>query len=354
MRRVSSLSLCLLVPAVCLAADNAAKHQFTCATCHRDEGQFQPKTPMGNAIQLPADQATLKANPKLTFAANGYSYSIERKGDASIYTVSDGTNSLSLPIRYAFGVHMQTFVLEHENHFFESLVSYYPSIRGLAITMGDGRIQPHNLVEAMGRPTAMQETLRCFGCHSTGAVSGGELHLENMRPGLDCNVCHTEAAAHLQGFIDGKPGPVPRKLGKMSAEETSNFCGNCHRSWDSVVRMRVWGELNVRFQPYRLANSKCFLGDDKRIACTSCHNPHHDLVRDEASYDSKCLACHTSGLHTQTRPAAQAAASVPKTCPVATRDCVSCHMPKVELPGSHAKFTDHDIRVVRAGEPYPN
>jgi hypothetical protein len=25
----------------------------------------------------------------------------------------------------------------------------------------------------------------------------------------------------------------------------------------------------------------------------------------------------------------------------------------VELPGGHAQFTDHYIRVVKAGEPYP-
>jgi len=28
-------------------------------------------------------------------------------------------------------------------------------------------------------------------------------------------------------------------------------------------------------------------------------------------------------------------------------------MPKVELPGGNAEFTDHYIRVVHAGEPYP-
>jgi len=29
-------------------------------------------------------------------------------------------------------------------------------------------------------------------------------------------------------------------------------------------------------------------------------------------------------------------------------------MPQYELPGGHFKFTDHQIRVVRAGEPYPD
>ena len=41
-------------------------------------------------------------------------------------------------------------------------------------------------------------------------------------------------------------------------------------------------------------------------------------------------------------------------CRVATKDCVTCHMPRLELPGAHKKFTDHKIRVVKANEPYPD
>jgi hypothetical protein len=29
-------------------------------------------------------------------------------------------------------------------------------------------------------------------------------------------------------------------------------------------------------------------------------------------------------------------------------------MPKTPLPGSQFVFTDHDIRVVKAGDPYPH
>jgi hypothetical protein len=29
-------------------------------------------------------------------------------------------------------------------------------------------------------------------------------------------------------------------------------------------------------------------------------------------------------------------------------------MPKIELPGAHFNFTDHRIRIVREGAPYPN
>ena len=43
------------------------------------------------------------------------------------------------------------------------------------------------------------------------------------------------------------------------------------------------------------------------------------------------------------KPAVPAA----KPCPVRSDGCVTCHMPKVELPDAHFKFTDHRIRIVR-------
>ena len=60
-----------------------------------------------------------------------------------------------------------------------------------------------------------------------------------------------------------------------------------------------------------------------------------------ASYDAKCAACHSAALHT-------------KVCRVAKANCAGCHMPKIELPGAHARFTDHQIRIARAGDAYPN
>jgi hypothetical protein len=302
---------------------------------------------MGIGIEPPPNQEALQAHPKLTMEANGYRYDIERKNGIGTYTVSDGSGALTLPIRYAFGVSNLTFVLEYQGHFYESLVTYYQKPARLGITMGDERMRPHNLTEAMGRQTPDQEITACFNCHGTGGVSQGKLTLGSLRPGVSCEHCHSGADAHLQAMAGGKLAPVPRKLGEMAAEEMSNFCGECHRTWESVVGLRLFGQMNVRFQPYRLANSQCFVGDDKRIRCTACHDPHADLVREEASYDRACLACHG------VKPDAGAAVATRKVCPVADKNCVSCHMPKVQLPGAPAVFTDHEIRVVHAGDPYP-
>jgi hypothetical protein len=324
----------------------------TCASCHRAEAQSQPKTDMGIGIEVPANQEVLQAHPKLTLEKNGYRYDIERKNGASTYTVSDGSGTLTLPIRYAFGVRNQTFVLEYEGRFYESLVSYYERINGLAITLGDERIQPHNLTEAMGRHTENREIAACFGCHGTGGATQEKLTLATLKPGLSCEHCHAGADAHMQAMAGGKAAPLPRKLGEMAAEEMSNFCGECHRTWETVVGLRLFGEKNVRFQPYRLANSQCFLGNDKRIRCTACHDPHVELVREDASYDGACLSCHATKTGAASAAATQKAATQ-KACPVADKNCVSCHMPKVQVGSNPTIFTDHDIRVVHAGDPYP-
>lgn len=345
-----------LAAAVCLALAGAAHPaaapaaKFTCATCHRAEAESQPKTAMGIGMELPPNQTVLRAHPELTFERYGYTYTIESSGAQSTYTVSDATGKLSLPIQYAFGVHSQTFVLEYKGGFYESMVSYYASLDGLGVTVGNNNIIPHNLVEAMGRKTSDTEIVACFGCHSTRAVNGGKLTLPSIQPGLTCEHCHAGAEAHMESLAAGKPGPVPRKLGQMTAEQTSQFCGQCHRTWDEIVKLRQFGEANVRFQPYRLANSRCFVGDDPRIQCTACHNPHANPAKEAAAYDHNCLACHSRSAP----PVAGQGVPRAEVCPVAQEECVNCHMPRMQLPGGPLPFRDHQIRIVHPGDPYPN
>ncbi|MGH3851484.1 MAG: hypothetical protein ACRDRT_17625, partial [Pseudonocardiaceae bacterium] len=246
-------------------------------------------------------------------------------------------------------------VLERDGRYFESLVSYFKPLDALGTTIGDETIQPKTLQEAFGRPLANSEVTSCFGCHSTGTVVDHKLHFDSFHPGLTCQHCHAGAARHLQGFLNGKPSSIPPKLENLSPEQISTFCGQCHRTWQTVMRNKWLGQINVRFHPYRLALSKCYDGSDRRLSCISCHDPHREVVRDDKTYDAKCLACHSAGakLSLGMITAHPAATSMP-VCPVSKTNCVSCHMPKVQLPGGHQAFTDHFIRIVHAGEPYPD
>jgi Zn finger protein HypA/HybF involved in hydrogenase expression len=240
----------------------------------------------------------------------------------------------------------------------ESLVSFYPGAHGLDTTIGDQSIEPKTLEEAVGRELSNTEAKSCFGCHSTGSVADHKLTLNTVTPGLQCQRCHVNADQHLEAISRGKLTSLPPALTHLSAEDTSTFCGQCHRTWQTVVRNRWMGVINVRFQPYRLANSKCFDGVDARMSCTACHNPHRQLITDEKSYDGKCLACHDKGAKLSAGMIAahsdQATSQLKMpVCPVAKENCASCHMPKVDLPGAHRAFTDHEVRIVKAGESYP-
>jgi hypothetical protein len=336
-----------------------------CAGCHAAQSGQQADTPMGRAMQWPEIDPLFKTHPQLNFRKGPYKYTVETKGNQPVYSVTDGVRTISLPILWNFGKGSHTWVFEREGELYESMVSYYPSIDGLEITTGDADLTPQNLDEAVGRKLRKSEPKDCFGCHSTGSVSMGKLHLDTFEPGVTCEHCHTGASSHLLAASQGEAyGTAPPDLKKLSSEDISNFCGQCHRSWESVVRSNWRGEINVRFQPYRLANSKCFDGTDPRISCIACHDPHQDLVRQDSSYDAKCLACHAAKTES-TNAAAQNPASQnlanpsvsnrdAKACTVASAGCVTCHMPQVKLPNGLMSFHDHEIRIVKPGEPYPN
>jgi hypothetical protein len=311
---------------------------------------------MGRALTPPGVSPTLQAHPKLSVRKGAYTYTVETVGDKSTYSVTDGTRTISVPIRWSFGAGAQTWMLERDGHFYESLVSYYPAINGLDTTMGDQVVTPHSLEEAMGRQLAPTEAHACFGCHATNAASPSDntLTLDSLKPGLDCEHCHTGSSAHLVDALQGDYSSTPPNLKKLATEDVSSFCGQCHRTWDFVVRSPWRRETSVRFQPYRLANSRCFDGTDPRISCLACHDPHQDIVRDDATYDGKCLACHAASGKPVATQASGAKPATGKACPVATANCVSCHMPKTKLPGGPMTFTDHQIRIVKPGEPFPN
>lgn len=325
-----------------------APPEAACVSCHRERSETQPQTPMGRAMALTPANPVLRDNPKLTVKKGAYTYTVETRGTESIYNVSDGMRTIAIPIQWNFGAGAQTWMLDYNGRRYESAMSFYPSIPGLDFTTGDEDLKPQTLEEAIGRQIFAPEVKVCFGCHTSNSFSNGKLALDSMRPGVKCEHCHTGSTAHVADAVNGDYESAPRDLRKLSSEDISNFCGQCHRSWETVVRNHWRGELTVRFQPYRLANSRCFDGADPRISCIACHDPHVDVVRDEASYDSKCLACHSAA------GAAAVAGKHAPACPKAQSECVTCHMPKVKLPNGHLTFTDHQIRIVRTGEKFPN
>lgn len=343
-----------------------------CAGCHMQKNRSQLQTAMAHALSLAADSRVLQSHPRLTFRSGVYTYEITTEGQQVSYRVTDGKRTISEPVAYVFGnAHVaQTYILRHDGKLYEGRVSYYTAIENLDWTIGDALNPPPSLEAAFGRDISGDEARNCFTCHGTGAVVDGKLQLDHLTPGVTCEACHGPGRGHVEamhsGLGEGLSILNPRTLSPDTLSQ--EFCGACHRSANTVGMMPDLGGItNVRFQPYRLSGSPGHDPNDPHFACTACHDPHVDLPLQGASADSKCADCHTptataSGSPSQTKqapskqaPSGKVAASSPvaKPCPVANANCDSCHMPRVEIPGTHFKFTDHRIRIVRPGTPYP-
>ena len=313
---------------------------------------------MGHALEMVSACDILRDNPRLVFHEGPYSYQIVREGDKSIYTVTDGKETVRVPIGWALGLGSagQTYVYEWNGNIYESRVSYYKKVQGLDLTMGAQNMVPADVEEAAGRRMGGKEVAECFGCHATNAVHANSPTLDRLTPGVQCERCHGDATRHVAAVKAGDAkGAAMKRLGALSTEELSDFCGQCHRTWANIAANGPRNVNNVRFQPYRLTNSRCYDATDRRISCVACHDPHREVVREMSAYDATCLACHSAG-PTAGTPAAAAGSDGSRTaavCPKASANCVSCHMPRYEIPGSHNLFTDHQIRIVKPGEPYP-
>ena len=323
-----------------------------CAQCHPRETAAHKSSAMAHALARPSESLVLQTHPRLTFRDGAYRYTIERNGDKVSYTVTNGTNTICVPVSWAFGYGSggvgQTYVFSYSGSYYEGRVSFFDGNQGLDITLGHSTAAPASLNDALGRAVKLEEIRACFGCHSTGAVSAGRLQVDKLVAGISCEGCHGPGAEHVGAMKAGQLQETHiLNPGRWTPGDQVRFCGACHRTRAHVEAIHVEGIPTVRFQPYRLAESRCFNPRDRRISCLACHDPHQNPQHEPISYDPQCLACHSGGKepHATAQPAAPA-------CPVAGSRCATCHMPRYMLAGSHFRFTDHRIRVVRLGDTF--
>jgi len=332
---------------------NAFVGSKACAQCHSKEASTQLGSPMAHALSPAADCQILRTRPRLTFRNGSYTYEIVRQGSRSFYTVTDGVNKISQPLLYCFGLGRvgQTYVIRYDNQFYETRLSFYQGIGKLDFTTGHPRTEPRSLADAVGRPLGAEEAGQCFGCHSTASLNGFQFQEDRMMPGITCEGCHGPGQKHLAAIKNHQLKDLQiLNPGNLEADALSQeFCGSCHRGYDDVMLLPGQGGINnIRFQPYRIFNSQGHIGD-ARISCLACHDPHDKLDHKTIDYDSKCLACHLADAKEAKTRRRQAPA-----CPVSKQQCVTCHMPGIDVPEMHSKFTDHWIRIVRPGDPIPN
>lgn len=342
---------------------DAARNEFAgteaCTACHREKVVEQLETPMAHAAWKASETEVLRSKALISQSSSPFETEIVRDNKGSTYTVARGGLSMSGRVLWSMGdgTMGQTFILQSGGNLYESQLSYFGAIAGLDLTPGHERGSPQDLEHAFGLMQGTETAQECFGCHTTASSVRGRFDESRATPGVTCEGCHGPGARHAKAMQDkedeaGEGAMLdPRTFGPVKMVD---FCGACHRAPLDVAAAKDFLPIDIRFQPYRLTKSRCWSRPDLRITCVACHNPHQNLVRDVSFYDAKCLACHAPASGDASAGSqAQPPAANPPVCRVATHGCVSCHMPKYKVPQMHGSFTDHYIRVVRPGDPFP-
>ena len=326
----------------------------TCAGCHSQIAGTQETTAMAHASALANSGAFSKPilGVPLTAHFGPYSYEISETPSGFSYSVSDGRRSVTTPLGWVFGSgHFgQTYVYQQKGIFYESHLSYYPGIGGLDFTTGH-KLAPASVDKALGAPQNPDTIRGCFGCHTTASTTSGRFDPARLVPGVGCESCHGPGSQHVAAMSLSEGNQASSFMldpASLSPSDSVDFCGACHRTSLDVIQMGIHGVFTARFPAYRLEASRCWGSDgDSRVTCVACHDPHQPLVTDGASYDKNCLNCHV--LAAASKPAKDHPGAA---CPVAQKDCISCHMRKYNIPEMHADFTDHKIAIHRPGESF--
>ena len=335
----------------------------SCAKCHAELYNSQQQSQMAHTLKHAGQGAVTPAELHASYQLGDFHYTLSPGKSGLLMHVADAHGARAdADMQWVFGSGDvgQSFLWKQGDDFRESRFNYFADLKNFAATPGRLHGVPLSMDSALGRPIANFEAKTCFACH-TNNVSDD---LSTINPGVGCESCHGPGRAHIQameqrGSTAANAAPAAKSAhidahilnpDDMTPVQQVDLCGSCHStSWD-VRLMGAVGVQTVRFPAYRLEKSHCWgTRGDARLVCTSCHDPHAPLEKNDIAYDPACLACHTTKDHPIKDVVHTAGA-----CPVATTKCVSCHMPKTDLPEMHYSFTDHNIRIARDASAFPD
>jgi hypothetical protein len=249
----------------------------------------------------------------MNFAIGRYHYEIKTDAQQSVYSVTDGTRTLTAPLLWAFGngrVGQSYLFKKVDGKFYEARVTYFETLDALHFTPARALDAPKDLEEAMYRPVDAAEIGRCFGCHNTASTIGEQFDEKNLILGVSCEACHGPGGKHVaaeqaalasSGQAGGEFIFNPARLIPV---DSVDFCGACHGTWWDVKLSGAKGVGTAKSQPYRLAAD---LHGMSQSACSAANGAvgirqglfqlsRHSRREEDCESRCGCLSCGHEGL----------------------------------------------------------
>jgi tetratricopeptide (TPR) repeat protein len=315
-----------------------------CAECHAKESRavlasrhaatfFRPRDL--KTLALPAAPLADPGNPDVT-------HEFRRDGDSLHLTTRTPARVFRAVIDYAFGSrdHFTTFVgRDDRDRPFMLRMSVRETKGGPAWHLATALpARPADEEEYLGKPIARGDGPReCLFCHTTSfRAARDETGPVATDHSIGCEKCHGSGSHHLAAVDAGFPDLAIACPSGTRPGQVHVVCGRCHGFPQAELAATPRTDPALcRFPSVTLTWSRCFLGSNGSLSCTTCHDPHHDAESSTSHNEARCLSCHATGSGPSTT-----------SCPVnATGGCLECHMPRVWQQDSHTYKTDHFIRV---------
>ncbi len=363
----------------------------TCAECHAEETNRWRGSHHDLAMQSASSTTVLGDFNDASFAHNGVTSRFFSR-DGKFFVETDGAEGKLdiFPVRYTFGITpLQQYLIEVPNGKLQALGIAWDTRPANAggqqwfHVYGDDPID-HTDVLHWTKFSANWETM-CADCHSTNLLSKYELEQDRFTTtweelNVSCEACHGPGGKHVAWTRDNPTGERPERGGfdlafderhnvswqlnaatgnsQRSAPRTTNnelnACAGCHSR-----RSRI-ADNNDPAVPYldnyvpAFIDPPLYHADGQMldevyvygsflqskmhqagVTCSDCHDPHSMQLR--APGPAVCLQCHS---------AEKFATVKHQMHPLATTNCIDCHMPATTYMQNDAR-SDHSLRIPR-------
>jgi len=296
------------------------------------------------AIPFPDRPIADPGNAKVT-------HSFHRNADGVDVQTQVGGRVYQTIVDYAFGSGDRGVTPvghDEEEQFLEFRLSYYHEPVGWDVTSGHPVQSDLPARIYRGLRLTVDEVRRCMDCHNTHPHAIlTRTGPESFDSAIGCERCHGPGGNHLTAVASKKPDLAIARPTLVSGPPIVALCGDCHSPRTKDLKLSPGSPASIRFPAVTLTWSRCYSESGDALDCTTCHNPHQNAEASTRWYESRCLECHSAAGRAANRPPAHGSDRAgPKSCPVRPASgCINCHMPKVETPVAHTRFTDHFIRV---------